>query len=187
MSDVEGSDKAARCDWRKTRMNLVHIGILVVLLIVAAVFSHYYWTILEKLSGKIVGGVLPKHYKKREQAYDSVKNQLEPLHSLAYSDIVSVDVMFDTGVTAKIENPSAIEAFKKFLVGGTAIYTRDSEMERLRIQIHISDNSFSYDAFVPAGNKADILLKFPECSDYGAISLSGLKHWLDENILKEDR
>jgi len=129
-------------------------------------------------------GIDEQEWEKAPGKYFSLRKQVKFISSLTHKDITSVGVTPDSGVTVMLQNPSLIDAFKKFLAG-TLTFAQEQEAEQLRIQIHTHDNSFSYGAFVPAGNKDDVILKFTECGDYGGVCLPGLKRWLDENILNK--
>ncbi len=111
-----------------------------------------------------------------------LRKQLKTIHSIARLDVKLLTATFDTGVTFKLQNLPLIEAIKKILAG-SRISGCDDDMEHLQIQIHAKNKSFSYNASIQMSNKADIILKFPECGDYGGICLPGLKQLLDEKVL----
>lgn len=130
-------------------------------------------------------GIDEQEWEKAPVRYFFLRKQVKLVHSLTRKDIISVDVTVDSGVTARLQNPSVIGVFKKFLTG-TLTFAQEQQAEQLRIQIHTHKGIFSYEAFVPISNIDDIILRFPECGDYGGIRLPGLKHWLDENVLNKE-
>lgn len=131
-------------------------------------------------------GIDEQEWEQAPRKYSFLRKQIKLLRSLTRKDITSVNITLDTGATAGLQNLSLIEAFKKFLAG-TLTFAQEQEAEQLRLQIHTRDGSFSYSAFVPADNKDDVILRFPECGDYGGIRLPGLKRWLDENALNKEK
>jgi len=124
----------------------------------------------------------------QEEAYPAhflLIKELKIIRSLARMNVILFIAAFDTGVTVKLQNPQVTKTIKKILADAR-ISGQDKDIEHLQIQIHTKNKNFSYTASVQAYNKDDVILKFPECGDYGGIRLPGLKLWLDQNTLKKE-
>lgn len=167
----------------------IRILFLLFSIIVLFPLAHFLRVVLPRYMSKRLHkavGIDEQEWEQAPRRYSFLRKQVKLIRSLIRKDIMSVDVTLDSGATARLQNPLLIKAFKKFLAA-TLTFTHEQEAEQLRIQIYTRDNSFSYDAFVPMGNKDDVILKFTECGDYGGIRLPRLKRWLDENVLKKQK
>lgn len=167
----------------------IRVPFLLFSIIVLLPLAHFLRVVLPRYMSKRLHkavGIDEQEWEQAPRKYSFLRKQIKLLRSLTRKDITSVNITLDTGATARLQNLSLIKAFKKFLAG-TLTFTQEQEVEQLSIQIHTRDDSFSYSAFVPAGNKDDVILKFPESGDYGGIRLPGLKRWLDENALNKEK
>lgn len=115
-----------------------------------------------------------QEWEQAPERYSFLRKQVKHVHSLTRKDITSVDVTVNSSVTDRLQNASVIRVFKKFLTG-TLTFAQEQQAEQLKIQIHTREGVFSYEAFAPTSNRDDIILRFPECGDYGGIRLPGLK------------
>ena len=133
-------------------------------------------------------------YEKFDRMFDRMlgmakkapRNFCKRIHSLANTDIRSVNIVFDKGAAMQLLKPPVIETLKKCFAEAE-ITGPDIEAEQLKIKINTAEKTFSYEGFVPDSSRCDVILKIPECSDYGEIRLPGLKRWLDENVLSKEK
>lgn len=138
----------------------------------------WYKSKLLQKSTRAITGIDNQEEEEPSPAHFLLIKELKIIRSLARMDIISLIATFDTGVTVKLQNPPLTRTVKKILTDAR-ISGQDNDVEHLQIQIHTNNKSFSYAASVQAHNKADVILKFPECGDYGGIRLPGLRDFLN--------
>ena len=151
--------------------------VIIVACIIGLSIRHYTLSAVANITRRLLG--------KLDQKHPFLTNQIESVRSLANSDIMSVNVVFDRGGSISLQKPQSIGAFKRFLISAEiSDVDYEDEVERLEIQIYTLNDSFTYDAFVAPSYPDDVMLKFSKGKNYRWICLPGLKRWLDENILK---
>ncbi len=165
----------------------IRVPFLLFSIIVLLPLAHFLRVVLPRYMSKRLHkavGIDEQEWEQAPDRYFFLRKQLKILRSLARREITSVEVTSGNGVKASSQNPSVVSTFSKFL-SGTLVFALDHAVEQLSIRIRVEKDDLSYEAFVPAGNRDDLILKFRESGDYGGIRLPGLKHWLDENVLNK--
>ena len=167
----------------------IRVPFLLFSIIVLLPLAHFLRVVLPRYMSKRLHkavGIDEQEWEQAPDRYFFLRRQLKILRSLAKREITSVEVTSGNGVKASSQNPSVVSTFSKFL-SGTLVFTLDHAVEQLSIRIRVEKDDLSYEAFVPAGNRGDLILKFRESGDYGGIRLPGLKRWLDRNFLNKER
>lgn len=127
-------------------------------------------------------GIDEHEFYENPRRYFALRKQAKNLKRLAKKKITTVNILRDGNTIGKLRATEDIDDFKNFLLGNIVFSVGGELDDHIELEISTDDTNYSYQAYTISGNTDDIILKFPECDDYGGIQLTGLKRWLDKNI-----
>ena len=155
---------------------LVYILLSVLMLI--GLFALVY------LKGKSVQMV----FSGAREAFKGKKEKKDLINWLITNNISSIDINKGQEFSIHVSDAKAIEMFKKSLENNEVC--KLSEKNRLdgpTFQIYVSGGKHTFESYLSPAYKEDVFVRLLDKYKKYYIKFPGLKRWLDENALNEEK